>query len=62
MDSSFAALLTERFPGSEDPRNGRVIGHELICAVVIAIRREEVNGRLESAHVAISDDIEMLRT
>lgn len=37
MDSSIAALLTERFSGLEDPRTGRATRHELIDVVVIAI-------------------------
>jgi len=37
MDSSIAALLTERFAGLEDPRTGRATRHELIDVVVIAI-------------------------
>ena len=37
MDSSIAALLTERFAGLEDPRTGRTTRHELIDVVVIAI-------------------------
>ena len=37
MDSSIAALLTERFSDLEDPRTGRAKRHELIDVVVIAI-------------------------
>lgn len=37
MNSSIAALLTERFSDLEDPRIGRAKRHELIDVVVIAI-------------------------
>ena len=37
MDSSIAALLTERFSGLEGPRTGRATRHELIDVVAIAI-------------------------